>query len=186
MTSSMPAVTDQHSPRGSLLPRGQGPARRRRDPDGSGQIRRHAGAVARVVTGVYGGRRGVCAERPRGCSGRPCPTGGVLTIRRAVSDDRQDESDRKLAESSSLAVEQKLAKALAELVAKGLGERREEGIVLRFCQLDLASLIGASREAVVPVIRALKASGIVTTGRKMLTIADLAAVDAVAQSERPA
>ena len=114
------------------------------------------------------------------------PAGGVLTIRRAVSDDRKDESDRKLAESSSLAVEQKLAKALAELVAKGLGERREEGIVLRFSQLDLASLIGASREAVVPVIRALKASGIVTTGRKMLTIADLAAVDAVAQSERPA
>ncbi len=104
----------------------------------------------------------------------------------AVSYDRQDESDRKLAESSSLAVEQKVAKALVDLVAKGVGERRDEGVVLRFSQLDLASLVGASRDAVVPVIRKLKADGVVATGRKMIIILDLGAIDAIARGERPA
>jgi CRP/FNR family transcriptional regulator, cyclic AMP receptor protein len=103
----------------------------------------------------------------------------------AVSYDRQEESDRKLVEASSLAVEQKLAKALAELHASGLGERTGEGVVLRFSQLDLASLIGASRDAVVPVIRALKAGGIVTTGRKMITIRDLGTLQQIARGERP-
>lgn len=103
----------------------------------------------------------------------------------AVSYDRQDESDRKLAESS-LAVEQKLAKALVELESKGLGVRAEDGIVLRFSQLDLASLVGASRDAVVPVIRALKANDIVRTGRQRIIIRKLDALREIARGDRTA
>lgn len=103
----------------------------------------------------------------------------------AVSYDRQGESDRKLVESS-LAVEQKLAKTLIELESKGLGVRAEGGIVLRFSQLDLASLMGVSRDAVVPVIRALKANDIVRTGRKMITIRKLDALREIARGHRTA
>lgn len=103
----------------------------------------------------------------------------------AVSYNRQDESDRKLAESS-LAVEQKLAKALVELESRGLGERTEDGIDLRFSQLDLASLVGVSRDAVVPVIRALKANDIVRTGRKRITIRKLDALREIVRGDRTA
>ncbi len=104
----------------------------------------------------------------------------------AVSYDRQDESDRKLAEASSLAVEQKLARELADLEARGLGVRSPEGTVLQFSQIDLANLIGASRDAVVPVVRALKHSGIITTGRKKIIIMDPEALRDIARGERTA
>jgi CRP/FNR family cyclic AMP-dependent transcriptional regulator len=101
----------------------------------------------------------------------------------AVAYDRLTESDRRLVESS-LAVEQKLAKALVELESKGLGVRAEDGIVLRFSQLDLASLVGVSRDAVVPVIRALKANDIVRTGRKKIIIRKLDALCEIARGDR--
>lgn len=102
----------------------------------------------------------------------------------AVSYDRQDESDRKLVDSSSLAVEQRLARELVNLEAKGLGERSSDGIVLQFSQIDLAHLIGASRDAVVPVIRALKDTGVITTGRKKIIVLDLDALRDIARGER--
>lgn len=103
----------------------------------------------------------------------------------AVAYDRLAESDRRLVESS-LAVGQKLAKALVELESKGLGVRGEDGIVLRFSQLDLASLMGVSRDAVVPVIRALKADDIVRTRRKMIIIRKLDALCEIARGDRMA
>jgi len=104
----------------------------------------------------------------------------------AVSYDRQDESDRKLVESSTLAVEQRLARQLIDLEAKGLGERSSDGIVLQFSQIDLAHLIGASRDAVVPAVAALKESGIITTGRKKIFIVDPDALRSIARGERTA
>jgi CRP-like cAMP-binding protein len=107
----------------------------------------------------------------------------------ALSYDRQDESDRKLVESSSLAVEQRLARQLIDLINDmSLGERSSEGIVLRFSQIELADLIRVSRDAVVPVIRALKKSGIVPDERtrKKITIVDLDALRSIARGERTA
>lgn len=69
-------------------------------------------------------------------------------------------------------------------VLRGLGVRAEDGIVLRFSQLDLASLVGVSRDAVVPVIRALKANDIVRTGRKMIIIRKLDALREIARGDR--
>jgi CRP/FNR family cyclic AMP-dependent transcriptional regulator len=104
----------------------------------------------------------------------------------AVSYDRQDESDWKLVESSSLAVEQKLAKALIGLEADGLGDQSPEGTVLLYSQAELAQLIKMSPEAVGPVIRALKARGIVNTGRNKTIICDIAALREIAQGEQTA
>lgn len=110
----------------------------------------------------------------------------ALMAQLAISYDRQGESDRKLVESSSLAVEQKLARELVRLEAKGLGDQSADGIVLRYNQADLAQLVGVSRDAVVPVIRAFKDSGIVTTGRNKIIIRDLGALHDIAQGERTA
>lgn len=104
----------------------------------------------------------------------------------ALSYDRQDESDRKLVESSSLAVEQRLARQLVDLEDNGLGERADEGTVLRFSQVNLARLIGASRDAVVPVIGALRDSGIVATKREKIIIVDPDALRSIARGERTA
>lgn len=103
----------------------------------------------------------------------------------AVAYDRLTESDRRLVESS-LAVEQKLAKVLVELESKGLGVRAEDGIVLRFSQHDLASLMGVSREAVVMVIRTFKDNDIVRIGRKMIIIRNLDALCEIARGDRMA
>jgi CRP/FNR family cyclic AMP-dependent transcriptional regulator len=104
----------------------------------------------------------------------------------AVSYDRQGESDRKLVESSSLAVEQKLARELVRLEAKGLGDQSAVGIVLRYNQTELAQLVGVTRDAVVPVVRSFKDSEIVATGRNKIIIRDLAALRDIAQGERTA
>lgn len=103
----------------------------------------------------------------------------------AVSYERQEESDSKLA-GSSLAVEQKLARELGDLQARGLGVQSADGIVLRFSQADLALLIGASRDAVVPVIRALKNNRLISTGRKKIVILDPDALRDIARGERTA
>lgn len=104
----------------------------------------------------------------------------------AVSYDRQAESDRKLVESSSLAIEQKLAKELVRLAAKGLGDQTPEGTVLGYSQAELAQLVVVSRDAVVPVIRAFKSSGIVATGRNKIIIRNLDALQGIARGEKTA
>ncbi len=152
-----------------------------------GMVRIVKGGSGRVISlrglGEIIGEQAAIRKKPRSAS--VYAEGDVEALFLSAGAWRQFLLDH-LAESSSLAVEQKVAKALVDLVAKGVGERRDEGVVLRFSQLDLASLVGASRDAVVPVIRKLKADGVVATGRKMIIILDLGAIDAIARGERPA
>jgi CRP-like cAMP-binding protein len=89
-------------------------------------------------------------------------------------------------ESSSLAVEQRYARQLVDLYTDGLADQSAEGIVLRFSQLDIAKLIGASRDSVVPVIRALKKRSILETGRQKIIILDLDALRSIARGEQTA
>jgi CRP/FNR family transcriptional regulator, cyclic AMP receptor protein len=91
----------------------------------------------------------------------------------------QDMADRQSMKNveSELAVEQQLAKRLIELTDFGLGKPAGDGaLVFRgVSQQDLASLIGAKKiDSVKKVIRHLKASGIVDTGREVITIRKLA------------
>jgi CRP/FNR family transcriptional regulator, cyclic AMP receptor protein len=73
---------------------------------------------------------------------------------------------------SELAVEQRLAKGLTELTESGLGEQTGEGVVIlrKVSQQDLAELIGAKIDSVKKIIRLFKASGIIDTGRQVITI----------------
>jgi CRP-like cAMP-binding protein len=87
---------------------------------------------------------------------------------------------------SELAIEQQLAKRLIDLTDLGLGEPAGDGAVaFRMAQQDLASLIGAKKlDSVKKVIRLLKASGIVDTGRQMITILQPAALREIADGNR--
>ncbi len=90
--------------------------------------------------------------------------------------DRADRQARKNVESE-LAIEQQLAKSLVELTDLGLGTPAGDGAleVRKVSQQDLASLIGAKKlDSVKKVIRQLRASGIVDTGREVITILKLA------------
>lgn len=99
----------------------------------------------------------------------------------AMTDDMADRATRKNVDSE-LAIEQQLAKRVIELTDFGLGEPAGDGtVVLRLSQQDLAALIGAKKlDSVKKVIGRLKASGIVGTGRQVITILDLAALREIA------
>jgi CRP-like cAMP-binding protein len=88
-----------------------------------------------------------------------------------MTDDMADRAVRKTVESE-LAVERQLAKRIIELVDMGLGEHNSDGsVVLRVSQHDLASLIGAKKlDSVKKVIKQIKVSGIVDTGRQLIRI----------------
>jgi CRP/FNR family transcriptional regulator, cyclic AMP receptor protein len=99
--------------------------------------------------------------------------------------DMLDRQATKVVESE-LAVEQRLAKGLTELTESGLGEPTGEGAVVlrRVSQQDLAFLIGAKIDSVKKVIRLLKASAIVDTGRQVITILQPVALREIADGNR--
>lgn len=89
---------------------------------------------------------------------------------------RRRQSDR----SSLLArldVKDRLAQWLLEL-ATSIGERSENGWVITttLSQRDLASHIGASRDAVAIELRRLREEGLVTTGRRTIIVRDIEAL----------
>jgi len=89
----------------------------------------------------------------------------------AMTDDMADRATMRNVESE-LAIEQQLARRVAELTDSGLGAPNDDGaVVLRLSQQDLAALIGAKKlDSVKKVIARLKAAGIVHTGRQVITI----------------
>jgi CRP/FNR family transcriptional regulator, cyclic AMP receptor protein len=99
--------------------------------------------------------------------------------------ERADQATGKFVESE-LAVAQQLAKSVVRLTDSGLGDRIDEGqIVLRLSQQDLASLIGAKKlDSVKKVIRQLKASGTIATGRQQITLLDLPGLREIANGDR--
>lgn len=88
---------------------------------------------------------------------------------------------------SMLGSEQRVAKALLELEASGLGTKNIDGLTFtNVSQHDLAALAGVSRESAVLVLRHLKSLSIVATGRQRITVRDLDAVLAIANRKHKA
>lgn len=97
-----------------------------------------------------------------------------------ASEERLDQATRKIVESD-LAIEQRLAGAIMELVDEGLGERRDDGVTLRLSQSDLASLIGQSKlDSVKKIMRTFRSAGLVTTARQVVIVRDEAALRKIA------
>jgi CRP/FNR family cyclic AMP-dependent transcriptional regulator len=78
---------------------------------------------------------------------------------------RLHDADRRRLEFGSLDASQRLAQVLVELV-EGHGPK------LALSQEELAGLVGTSRESVVRALRDLRESGVLTTGRRSVTVLD--------------
>lgn len=100
----------------------------------------------------------------------------VLQIAAELSRRLRD-ADTKRSEHGSADVPARLAGRLVEL-ADRFGEPDDDGvrITVPLSQEDLAGWTGASREAVAAALRSLRDRGWVSTGRRSITVHDLAAV----------
>lgn len=88
--------------------------------------------------------------------------------------DRLRDADRKRIEFGVYDTPNRVARRLLELVNR-FGEPTEAGIriTLPLTQDELASWIGASREAVVKALKTLRAHGYIRTQRRTITVVDL-------------
>jgi CRP/FNR family cyclic AMP-dependent transcriptional regulator len=83
---------------------------------------------------------------------------------------------------SITSAEQKLARAVLDIIRSGIATRGDDGLELPgFNQRDLASLAGISRESVSAILRPLKEKGAVSVKRQRITISDLGHFEVVAQ-----
>ncbi|KXK58346.1 hypothetical protein AWW66_30290 [Micromonospora rosaria] len=79
-------------------------------------------------------------------------------------------SDAQRAALAVLSVRERLARAMIHLDRES--QRADGRAGIRLSQVELAELVGASRNAVVTELTALRAAGIVTTGRWEITVVD--------------
>jgi CRP/FNR family cyclic AMP-dependent transcriptional regulator len=83
-----------------------------------------------------------------------------------------------------LSIEQRVARALLELVAK-IGQPVGGGIaVTGISQQELADMVDASRESVAQLLRALRQHKLITTSNKKMTIFRLAELREIADGDR--
>lgn len=87
---------------------------------------------------------------------------------------RLRDADRKRVEFAAYDIAARVAQRLVEL-AERFGEPDEHGvrITVALSQDELAGWVGASREAVAKALRVLRARGLLTTGRRTMTVLDL-------------
>lgn len=97
----------------------------------------------------------------------------VATVTRRLRD-----ADRKRLEFGSLDTSTRLALRLLEMVNR-FGEYGDDGIdtTLRLTQEELATWVGASTKAVTKALREFRDRGLVTTGRRQITVIDRAALE---------
>jgi CRP-like cAMP-binding protein len=88
--------------------------------------------------------------------------------------DRLRDADRKRIEFGVYDTLNRVARRLVELVDR-FGQPAESGIriTLPLTQEELASWVGASREAVSKALRTLRADGYVRTQRRTITVIDI-------------
>jgi CRP-like cAMP-binding protein len=105
------------------------------------------------------------------------PGAGLALLRVVIA--RQRDSDRMRVEFGARDTSGRVALRLLEL-AETAGEPASNGngirIVLPLTQDDLAGWVAASREAVARALASLRRRGLITTGRREITIVDLEAL----------
>ncbi|MEU6453027.1 Crp/Fnr family transcriptional regulator [Streptomyces sp. NPDC047065] len=101
---------------------------------------------------------------------RPFVSGLVM----AQLTERLRSADDQRSSLASATVLERLAACLVEL-ADRTGRREHGGVVIRLplSQHEIAAAIGATREAVAKALRLLREQGLVLTGPKVITVADL-------------
>lgn len=99
---------------------------------------------------------------------------GAATVLLQIVVARLRDADRKRVEFAAYDIAARVARRLVEL-AERFGEPDENGvrITVALSQDELAGWVGASREAVAKSLRVLRDRGLVTTGRRTMTVLDL-------------
>lgn len=101
----------------------------------------------------------------------------TLKVLDAVSK-RLEESQELIKQLSSFSIDERIASALIRLAGK-LGERKPRGVLIQlpFSRQDLAAMTGTTVETVSRVMSHFSAQGLITTGRKWVSINDLGALE---------
>jgi CRP/FNR family cyclic AMP-dependent transcriptional regulator len=99
--------------------------------------------------------------------------GAAMVLMRLITSRLRD-ADRKRVEFGAFDIAARVAGRLVEL-ADRFGEPAPDGvrIAVPLSQDELAGWVGASREAVAKALRVLRDRGLVTTGRRTMTVLDL-------------
>jgi CRP/FNR family cyclic AMP-dependent transcriptional regulator len=145
---------------------------------------RGPGALLGELSAVDGGERStsVSALEPVIALVVPVPefvaflqghAGAAMVLLRLVTSRLRD-ADRKRVEFGAFDIPARVAGRLVEL-AERFGEPDGDGvrIAVALSQDELAGWVGASREAVAKALRVLRDRGLVTTGRRTMTVLDL-------------
>ncbi|MGH3569971.1 MAG: Crp/Fnr family transcriptional regulator [Pseudonocardia sp.] len=99
--------------------------------------------------------------------------GAAVVLLRMVTSRLRD-ADRKRVEFAAYDIAARVARRLVELAIR-FGTPDEHGvrITVALSQDELAGWVGGSREAVAKALRVLRARGLLTTGRRTMTVLDL-------------
>ena len=105
----------------------------------------------------------------------------TLKVLNAVSK-RLEESQEIVKQLSVYSVEQRIAATLVRLAGK-LGEQKQKGVLIQlpFSRQDLAAMTGTTVETVSRVMSRLSADGLISTGRKWVSINDLDGLEEIAK-----
>ncbi|WAL97303.1 Crp/Fnr family transcriptional regulator [Streptomyces sp. Je 1-369] len=103
-----------------------------------------------------------------------------------LATDRQRSTDRRRLEWAALAVRERLAVLLLDLM-RTHGTRTDEGIALTIplSQQEFAGSVGASREAVARLLKELRTRQIVVTSRRRIVVVRPDVLRRIARSEQP-
>ncbi|RPI95319.1 MAG: Crp/Fnr family transcriptional regulator [Chloroflexi bacterium] len=105
----------------------------------------------------------------------------TMKVLKAVGQ-RLEESREIIKQLSLYTVEQRIASALVRLAHK-LGEQKQEGLLIQlpFSRQDLAAMTGTTVETVSRVMSRFSGEGLISTGRKWVSIDDLNGLEAIAK-----
>lgn len=105
----------------------------------------------------------------------------TMKVLKAVGQ-RLEESREIIKQLSLYTVEQRIASALVRLAHK-LGEQKQESLLIQlpFSRQDLAAMTGTTVETVSRVMSRFSGEGLISTGRKWVSIDDLNGLEAIAK-----
>ena len=108
----------------------------------------------------------------------------TMKVLKAVGE-RLEQSQEVVKQLSVYTVDQRIAAALVRL-AKKLGEQKQKGLLIQlpFSRQDLAAMTGTTVETVSRVMSRFSAAGLISTGRKWVSISDLDGLEAIAKEGR--
>ncbi|HSK87737.1 MAG TPA: Crp/Fnr family transcriptional regulator [Anaerolineales bacterium] len=105
----------------------------------------------------------------------------TMKVLKAVGQ-RLEESQEIVKQLSVYTVEQRIAAALVRLAQK-LGEPKQEGVLIQlpFSRQDLAAMTGTTVETVSRTMSRFSGEGLISTGRKWVSINDLSGLETIAK-----